>query len=66
MDEALAAYDAGRADGLAGLRDVARVTDATTGRDYAVGVADGRLEAFENDLVAAIRRALDAKKGEAS
>jgi hypothetical protein len=54
MDDALRAYGAGHADGLAGDADEGRVVDP----DYRVGLADGQLAKFESDLVAAIRRAL--------
>ena len=58
-DEALLAYENGRADGLAGKRqDEARAGDP----DYLVGLVDGQVSAFEENLLAAIRRALDGKK----
>ena len=42
MDDALAAYDAGHADGLAGHTDSGRAVDPDTGPDYRAGVVDGR------------------------
>ena len=57
-DFALQAYDEGRSDGVAGRRDRERGQDA----DYRVGLADGELEAFETDLIAAIRKAMDGKR----
>ncbi|WP_250008642.1 hypothetical protein [Actinoplanes sp. M2I2] len=57
-DFALRAYDEGRADGVAGRRDHDRGQDT----DYRVGLADGELEAFEADLIAAIRKAMDGKR----
>jgi hypothetical protein len=58
-DDALRAYENGRADGLAGKRkDEARAEDP----DYLVGLVDGQVSAFEENLLAAIRRALDGKK----
>lgn len=57
MDDALRAYESGRADGIAGRLDVAQAADP----DYRVGVADGELAAFERDLIAAIRKALGAR-----
>ncbi|XVU21069.1 hypothetical protein ACQPZJ_27790 [Actinoplanes sp. CA-054009] len=57
-DSALLAYENGRADGLAGRRkDEARAEDP----DYMVGLVDGQVSAFEENLLAAIRRALDGK-----
>ena len=56
-DDALRAYDSGRADGMAGGRDPGPVADP----DYRVGVADGQLARFEEDLIAAIRRALGTR-----
>jgi hypothetical protein len=58
MDDALAAYDSGRADGHAGHRDLVRARHPDTGPDYLVGVADGELAAFEEEIVRAIRKAL--------
>jgi hypothetical protein len=57
-DFALRAYDEGRADGVARRHDRERGGDA----DYRVGLADGELEAFEADLIAAIRKAMDGKR----
>ncbi|WP_250034958.1 hypothetical protein [Paractinoplanes maris] len=57
-DFALQAYDEGRSDGAAGRLDRERVQDA----DYRVGLADGELETFEADLIAAIRKAMDGKR----
>jgi hypothetical protein len=54
MDDALRAYGAGRADGLAGDADEGRLADP----DYRTGLADGQLAKFESELVAAIKRAL--------
>ncbi|MBM2616514.1 hypothetical protein JIG36_13200 [Actinoplanes sp. LDG1-06] len=56
-DFALKAYDEGRADGVAGRKDLERTGDA----DYRVGLHDGQLAAFEADLIAAIRKAMDGK-----
>lgn len=64
MDDALRAYGAGHADGIAGTPDDDRAADPGTGADYRTGLADGQLMRFENDLVAAIRRALDLRGGE--
>jgi hypothetical protein len=61
MEDALRAYGAGRADGAAGRHDAALAEHPATGPDYRVGVADGQLEIFENDLIAAVRQALGAK-----
>jgi hypothetical protein len=58
MDDALRAYDVGRADGLAGLRDHIMATDPDMGADYRVGLTDGQLELFEKNLLAAVRNAL--------
>jgi hypothetical protein len=54
MDDALRAYGAGHADGLAGDADQGRMSDP----DYRTGLSDGQLVRFENELVAAIKRAL--------
>lgn len=59
MDDALLAYDSGRADGLSGRHDAARAGDPGTGPDYRVGIVDGQLAAFEASLIAAVRKALD-------
>ena len=58
MDDALRAYDVGRADGLAGMRDHIMATDPDVGADYRTGLSDGQLELFEANLIAAIRKAL--------
>lgn len=58
-DFALQAYDEGRADGVAGREDHERGSDP----DYRVGLVDGQLATFENDLIAAIRKAMDGKNG---
>jgi hypothetical protein len=58
MDDALRAFDAGRADGLAGRRDPGQAEHPDTGGDYRAGLTEGQLAVFESDLVAAIRRAL--------
>ena len=54
MDDALAAYGDGHADGLAGRENHERSDDP----DYRVGLVDGQLAAFEEALVQAIRKAL--------
>jgi hypothetical protein len=64
MDDALVAYGAGHADGAAGRHDGDKAVDPQTGADYLVGVVDGQIAAFEDALVAAIRRALDDKAGD--
>ncbi|GIF25766.1 hypothetical protein BJ973_003040 [Actinoplanes tereljensis] len=64
MDDALVAYGSGHSDGMAGLHDGERAGDPTTGADYQVGVVDGQIAAFEQALVAAIRKALDDKKSD--
>jgi len=56
---ALQAYDEGRADGVAGRPDDER---GRSDPDYGVGLADGQLEVFEKDLIAAIRKAMDGKR----
>jgi len=58
MDDAFVAYGEGHADGRAGRADAARAASPETGADYRVGVVDGQLAAFEDALVAAIRRAM--------
>jgi hypothetical protein len=63
MDDALAAYGSGHADGVAGHEDAARAGDPVTGPDYRVGVVDGQLAAFEEALVAAIRKAMGENHG---
>ena len=64
MDEALRAYDTGRCDGIAGVRDADRAGHPDTGADYRTGLVDGQVAAFEADLLAAVRRALDLKRGD--
>jgi hypothetical protein len=59
VDDALQAYDAGRADGSAGRHDSGRAGEPGTGADYLVGVVDGQMAAFEQSLIAAVREALD-------
>jgi hypothetical protein len=54
MDDALRAYGTGHADGLAGDADQGRLSDP----DYRTGLSDGQLAKFEDELVAAIKRAL--------
>jgi hypothetical protein len=61
MDDAFVAYGEGHADGKAGRSDAARAEDPGTGADYRVGLVDGQLAAFEDALVAAIRRAMGDK-----
>jgi hypothetical protein len=58
MDEALLAYYAGRADALAGHRDVTRARHPETGADYRMGFVDGRIEIFR--MYACVREILDA------
>lgn len=54
MNEAFAAYDAGRADGIAGRRDDAATEHPQTGADYRIGFLDGRIEVFQ--MFAKIRK----------
>jgi len=61
MDDAFVAYRQGHADGRAGRADAARGGHPETGADYKVGVADGRLAAFEDALIDAIRKAMGDK-----
>ena len=56
-DDALRRYGRGRADGLAGNEDLTAAGDP----DYRVGLVDGQVARFEEELVAAIRKALDGK-----
>ena len=56
MDDALVAYNAGRVDGAAGLRDPQIAEDPEVGADYRVGLLDGRIAAFHH--IAEIRRIL--------
>jgi hypothetical protein len=58
MDDALQAYGAGHADGVAGRHDGGLAADPATGPDYLVGIVDGQLAAFEEALTAAVRKAL--------
>ena len=58
MDDALQAYDAGRADGSAGRHDTARAGEPGTGADYLVGIVDGQMSSFEENLLTAVREAL--------
>jgi len=58
MDDVFVAYGEGHADGRAGRTDAARARNPETGADYQVGLVDGRLAAFEDALVAAIRKAM--------
>ena len=46
MDDEFRAYQAGRADGLAGRRDTERAADPELGRDYRIGFIDGRMEIY--------------------
>ncbi|SDT41334.1 hypothetical protein [Actinoplanes derwentensis] len=46
MDDALVAYNAGRMDGAAGLRDPQIAEDPEVGPDYRVGLLDGRIAAY--------------------
>jgi hypothetical protein len=64
MDDALAAYGSGMADGLAGRTDAGRAEHPRTGADYQVGVVDGQVAAFETALIDAIRRAMGDRLGE--
>jgi hypothetical protein len=57
MDDALLAYDTGRADALAGRRDAAKAADPVTGADYRTGFIDGRIEIFR--MFAGVRQILD-------
>ncbi len=57
MDDALLAYDAGRADAIAGCRDSSRARHPGTGTDYRRGFLDGRLEVFR--MFAQVRRLLE-------
>jgi hypothetical protein len=57
MDDELHAYEAGRADGLAGKRDAARAGDPACGRDYRIGFLDGRLEVFR--MLASVRKIVE-------
>ena len=57
MDDQLIAYDAGRSDGMAGVRDPSHAAHPHTGADYRIGFLDGRIEMFH--LLAAFRRIQD-------
>jgi hypothetical protein len=57
VDEAFAAYDRGRADGVAGRRDDARTEHPRTGADYRIGFLDGRIEVFR--MLARVREITD-------
>ncbi|MET0423186.1 MAG: hypothetical protein ABW046_04900 [Actinoplanes sp.] len=57
MEDALRAYDTGRADGMAARRDATRAADPATGADYRIGFLDGRIEVFH--LHAQTRRLLE-------
>jgi len=57
MDDEFRAYEAGRADGLAGRRDSDAAADLALGRDYRIGFIDGRLEVYR--LHAGVRRIVE-------
>lgn len=57
MQDALAAYGAGRADALAGSRDAAQAKHPETGADYRIGFLDGRIEIFR--MLASLRQILE-------
>jgi len=57
MDDEFRAYQAGRADGLAGRRDLERAGDPALGRDYRIGFIDGRMEVYR--LHARVRRIVE-------
>lgn len=57
VEDALTAYDAGRADALAGSRDATRAAHPATGADYRTGFLDGRLEIFR--MFSGVRRYLE-------
>jgi|tagenome__1003787_1003787.scaffolds.fasta_scaffold15057488_1 hypothetical protein len=61
MDDALAAYGTGHTDGMAGVHDAGRAADPQTGPDYLVGIVDGQMAAFEEALIAAVRKAMGDK-----
>jgi hypothetical protein len=63
VDDALQAYDAGRADGCAGRHDTGRAGEPSTGADYLVGIVDGQMNAFEENLLTAVRAALEGGNG---
>ena len=57
MDDEFRAYEAGRADGIAGRRDDARTEHPRTGADYRIGFLDGRIEVFQ--MFAKVRKLKD-------
>ena len=57
MDDEFRAYQAGRADGLAGRRDPEAAADPVAGRDYRIGFIDGRMEVYR--LHAGVRRIVE-------
>ncbi len=61
MDDTLHAYETGRADGIAGRRDVAKAADPATGADYRIGFLDGRIEVFR--LLAHVRQIVEDADG---
>jgi hypothetical protein len=58
VNDSLQAYTAGHADGAAGRRDLEQAADPETGPDYRVGVVDGSVAAFQEELLAEVRRLL--------
>jgi hypothetical protein len=56
-DGTLLAYFTGRADGVAGRRDLVRAADPVHGGDYRIGFLDGRIEVFR--LLAHVREILE-------
>lgn len=61
MDDTLQAYETGRADGIAGRRDVAKAADPAIGADYRIGFLDGRIEVFR--LLAHVRKIVEDADG---
>ncbi|SNY66323.1 hypothetical protein [Paractinoplanes atraurantiacus] len=57
MDDALLAYETGRADGMAARRDLSRAQHPDTGADYRMGFLDGRIEVF--NLLATVRKIVE-------
>jgi hypothetical protein len=57
VEDALRAYETGRADGVAARRDATRAADPATGADYRIGFLDGRIEVFH--LHAQARRLIE-------
>ncbi|GAA0505686.1 hypothetical protein Ade02nite_72040 [Paractinoplanes deccanensis] len=57
MDDALLAYQTGRADGMAARRDHTRAQHPETGADYRMGFLDGRIEVFR--LLATVRKIVE-------